>query len=285
MRDLCLQVRRGEIFGFLGPNGAGKSTSIRLLLGLVKPTGGRASVLGRPAGDVGARRRIGFLPEDFRFYEWLTASELLRLHGRLCGVSAGDLRGRVPELIDLVGLAPHRDRRLKGFSKGMLQRIGLAQALIHQPDLIFLDEPTSGLDPMGRRLVRDILRAQRERGATVFLNSHLLSEIEITCDQVAFIQEGEVVASRDLRMVDETEVRVIVRARNLNPEAVQRLSAWSSSTVVGDQSLTLTVRSRDALPEVLRHLIASGADVYEFTPCPMSLEELFVSIIGRDTGR
>ena len=284
VRNLCLQVRRGEIFGFLGPNGAGKSTSIKLLLGLVKPTGGTALVLGRPAGDVAARRGIGFLPEDFRFYDWLTASELLHLHGRLCGVPARDLRKRVPELVDLVGLTPHRDKRLKGFSKGMLQRIGLAQTLIHQPDLIFLDEPTSGLDPMGRRLVRDILRAERERGATVFLNSHLLSEIEITCDQVVFIREGEVITSRDLRTANEAELRVIVRARNLNPEALKGLSAWSDSTAVEGEHLTLAVHSHDILPEVLRHLVASGADVYEFTPCRMSLEELFVTIMGRDTG-
>jgi ABC-2 type transport system ATP-binding protein len=132
VRNLSLTVRRGEIFGFLGPNGAGKSTSIRMLLGLANPTGGSAFVLGRPAGDVAVRRRIGFLPEDFRFYEWLTARELLRLHGRLCGVSARDLRERIPSLIDLVGLTTHRDKRLEDFSKGMLQRIGLAQALIHE---------------------------------------------------------------------------------------------------------------------------------------------------------
>ena len=284
MRNLNLQVRRGEIFGFLGPNGAGKSTSIRLLLGLARPASGEGFVLGCPTGDVAVRRKIGFLPEDFRFYDWLTASELLYLHGRLCGVSSHDLHSRVPKLIDLVGLTPHRDRRLKGFSKGMLQRIGLAQALIHEPELIFLDEPTSGLDPMGRRLVRDILRAQRERGATVFLNSHLLSEIEITCDQVVFIREGEVVISRDLRTTNETELRVLIRARNLTREAVERLSSRSTSAVREDERLTLTATSRDVLPEILRHLIGLGVDVYECTPRPMSLEELFVSIMDKDTG-
>jgi len=215
VRNLSLAVRRGEIFGFLGPNGAGKSTSIKMLLGLVKPTSGEAYVLGAPSSDVDVRRKIGFLPEDFQFYEWLTAAELLELHGRLSGVSASKLRDRVPALIDLVGLTPHRDKRLQDFSKGMLQRIGLAQALIHEPELIFLDEPTSGLDPMGRRMVRDIIRAQRERGATVFLNSHLLSEIEITCDEVVFIREGEVVTSRDLRTLHEDEVSVVVHARKL----------------------------------------------------------------------
>lgn len=284
VRNLSLSVQRGEIFGFLGPNGAGKSTSIRMLLGLTRPTSGEASVLGRPAGDVEIRRRIGFLPEDFRFYEWLTAGELLELHGRLSGVSSENLRKRVPELVDLVGLTPHRDKRLENFSKGMLQRIGLAQALIHRPDLIFLDEPTSGLDPMGRRLVRDIIRAQRERGATVFLNSHLLSEIEITCDQVVFIREGEVVTSRDLRSAGDEEVRVSVRARNLPDQIAQKLSPLAASVMVDEERLTFTASSRDALPEILRRLVACGAEIYEFTPRRMSLEELFVSVMGRDGG-
>jgi len=222
VRNLSLTVRRGEIFGFLGPNGAGKSTSIKMLLGLVKPTSGEAYVLGAPSNDVDVRRKIGFLPEDFRFYEWLTAAELLELHGRLSGVSASKLRDRVPALIDLVGLTPYRDKRLQDFSKGMLQRIGLAQALIHEPELIFLDEPTSGLDPMGRRMVRDIIRAQRERGATVFLNSHLLSEIEITCDEVVFIREGEVVTSRDLRTIHEDEVSVVVHGAAHDHDAFAR---------------------------------------------------------------
>jgi ABC-2 type transport system ATP-binding protein len=277
-------VRRGEIFGFLGPNGAGKSTSIKMLLGLVKPSGGEAFVLGAPAGGVEVRRKIGFLPEDFRFYQWLTAAELLALHGRLSGVPADTLRERVPALVDLVGLTPHRDKRLQEFSKGMLQRIGLAQALIHEPELVFLDEPTSGLDPMGRRLVRDIIRAQRDRGATVFLNSHILSEIEITCDEVVFIRDGEVVTSRDLRKQNEEEVRVVVRARKLTADAVAGLAQWSTSTQVDEEQLTLTTRSQDVLPDILRHLVAAGADVYQFTPQRLSLEDLFLKIMGEDRG-
>ena len=214
--NLSLTVRRGEIFGFLGPNGAGKSTSIKMLLGLVKPSSGQAFVLGVPSDDIDVRAKIGFLPEDFRFYTWLTASELLKLHGRLGGMPASLLRERVPALLDLVGLSAHREKRLREFSKGMLQRIGLAQALIHEPELVFLDEPTSGLDPMGRRLVRDVIRAQRDRGATVFLNSHILSEIEIACDRVVFIKEGEVVASHNLRAFPDGEVGLVARARNLS---------------------------------------------------------------------
>jgi len=284
VRDLTLTVRQGEIFGFLGPNGAGKSTSIKMLLGLAKPTSGESWVLGVPSGDVAIRRRIGFLPENFRFYEWLTPAELLHLHGRLCGVDSGKLTQRVPALIDLVGLTPHIHKRLQNFSKGMLQRVGLAQALIHEPDVIFLDEPTSGLDPLGRRMVRDIIRAQRDRGATVFLNSHILSEIEITCDQVVFIREGEVVTSRDMRTQQEEAVRVEARARKLSPECVAGLSRWSASAQVDEERLTFTTPSRDSLPEIMRYLVAAGADVYQFTPQRMTLEELFINVMGEDRG-
>jgi ABC-2 type transport system ATP-binding protein len=284
VRNLSLAVRRGEIFGFLGPNGAGKSTSVKMLLGLVKPNGGRAHVLGAPSNDVAVRRKIGFLPEDFRFYEWLTATELLELHGRLCGMDRARLRERVPVLLEMVGLAPHRGKCLREFSKGMLQRIGLAQALIHEPELIFLDEPTSGLDPMGRRLVRDVIRAQRERGATVFLNSHLLSEVEVTCDRVAFIKNGEVVASRDLRAQPDGEVRVLVRARKLSTEAVGELATWSTSIHLDGERLLITPRSTSDYPDILRHLIAAGADIYEFTPERLSLEDLFMKIMGEDRG-
>ncbi len=284
VRSLSLAVRRGQIFGFLGPNGAGKSTSVKMLLGLAKPSGGESLVLGLPSGDVEVRRRIGFLPEDFRFYTWLTASELLKLHGRLCGMTAARLRERIPALLELVGLTPHREKQLRDFSKGMLQRIGLAQALIHEPELVFLDEPTSGLDPMGRRLVRDIIRAQRDRGATVFLNSHLLSEVEVTCDHVAFIKEGEVVAARDLRSQPDGEVRVTARARNLSPGALSGLAQWITSSHLDGERLTLTTPNTAALPEILRHLVTSGADVFEFTPERLSLEDLFLKIMGEDRG-
>src|SRR5712692_8997655 len=221
VRNLTLEVARGEVFGFLGPNGAGKSTSVKMLLGLVFPTSGEAEILGHPAGDVKTRSKVGFLPEHFRFYDWLTPAELLKLHGRLYGMSHALLRERVPALLDLVGLTPHRDKRLRDFSKGMLQRIGLAQALLNDPELIFLDEPTSGLDPVGRRLVRDIIKAQRARGATVFLNSHLLSEVEITCDRVAFIRDGEVVETRQLDGENEEQTTVLIRAVNVTAEVVR----------------------------------------------------------------
>ncbi|HEV3220754.1 MAG TPA: ABC transporter ATP-binding protein [Candidatus Acidoferrales bacterium] len=284
VRGLSLEVARGTIFGFLGPNGAGKSTSIKMLLGLVRPTDGRAYVLGAPSTEVEVRRKIGFLPEDFRFYEWLTPGELLHFHGRLCGVPASVLRQRVPKLLELVGLTPHQDKRLAEFSKGMLQRAGLAQALVHEPELIFLDEPTSGLDPMGRRLVRDVIRAQRERGATVFLNSHLLSEVEITCDEVAFIKDGEVIAKRDLRESPQGEIRVVVRGRQFSVAMMAGLKKWITSAQIDGELLTLTTHSTEVLPDVLRHIVAGGAEVFEFRPERLSLEDLFVRIMGEDRG-
>jgi ABC-2 type transport system ATP-binding protein len=284
VRRLTLEVARGEVFGFLGANGAGKSTSVKMLLGLISPTSGEAEILGQPVGDVKTRSRVGFLPEHFRFYDWLTGEELLKLHGRLYGMSHAALRERVPVLLDLVGLTPHRNKRLRDFSKGMLQRIGLAQALINDPDLIFLDEPTSGLDPIGRRLVRDIIKAQRDRGATVLLNSHLLGEVEITCDRVAFIKDGEVVESRELHGESEEQTTVSIRAVNVTVEVLNGLSQWSSSARTEGDRLTLTLSSNVLLPEIVRYLVAKGVDVYEVAPQRLSLEERFLEIVGSDGG-
>jgi len=284
VRNLTLDVPRGEVFGFLGPNGAGKSTSVKMLLGLVFPTSGEAQILGCPIGDIKTRSKVGFLPEHFRFYDWLTPTELLKLHGRLYGMSRAKLRERVPALLDLVGLMPHRDKRLRDFSKGMLQRIGLAQALLNEPELIFLDEPTSGLDPVGRRLVRDIIKTQRDRGATVLLNSHLLGEVEITCNRVAFIKDGEVVETRQLDHDVEEQTTISIRAANVTAKVARGLSQWSSSVLIEDECLTLSVSSGAVVPEIVRYLVASGADVYEVIPRRLSLEESFLAIVGTDGG-
>jgi ABC-2 type transport system ATP-binding protein len=284
VRNLTLDVPRGEIFGFLGPNGAGKSTSVKMLLGLVFPTSGEAQILGCPVGDVKTRIKVGFLPEHFRFYDWLTPTELLKLHGRLYEMSHAKLRERVPALLDLVGLTPHCDKRLRDFSKGMLQRIGLAQALLNEPDLIFLDEPTSGLDPVGRRLVRDIIRSQRDRGATVLLNSHLLGEVEITCDRVAFIKHGEVVETRQLSDDTSEQITLAIRTANVIAEIASGLARWSRSVRTEGDYLILSVSSGAVIPEIVRYLVAKGADVYEVTPQRLSLEERFLEIVGTDGG-
>ena len=284
VRGLSLQVQRGEVFGFLGPNGAGKTTSIKVLLGLVAPTSGGAMLLGAPLGDRAVRAQIGFLPEHFRFHDWLSASEFLDLHGRLYGMSASRLRSRIEELLDLVGLTPFRDKQLQTFSKGMLQRIGLAQALLNDPALVFLDEPTSGLDPVGRRLVRDIIRDLRARGTTIFLNSHLLSEVEITCDRVAFIKHGEVLRVSELKSLVNGATSVTVRADGLTPHVIAGLNQWGRDIRADGNQITLTVADESALPAINRYLVAQSVAVYALTPQHLSLEDLFIQIVGTDGG-
>ena len=255
-----------------------------MLLGLVFPSSGEAEILGRPVGDVRTRSKVGFLPEHFRFYDWLTPAELLKLYGRLYGMSQGVLRERIPKLLNLVGLTPHRDKRLQTFSKGMLQRIGLAQALLNDPELIFLDEPTSGLDPFGRRMVRDIIRAQRDRGATVLLNSHLLGEVEITCDRVAFIKDGEVVETRTLDGEAQEQNTVVIRADKVTAEMVKGVVQWTPSVEFESGRLKFSLSSNARLPDVVRYLVSAGADIYEVAPQRLSLEERFLQIVGSDGG-
>jgi ABC-2 type transport system ATP-binding protein len=284
VEDLSLSVERGEVFGFLGPNGAGKTTSIKMLLGLIAPSGGQASLLGEPLGSVAARACIGFLPEHFRFHDWLSGAEFLALHADLYHIPRPAARQRVVELLDLVGLTPYAGKKLREYSKGMLQRIGLAQALLNQPELVFLDEPTSGLDPVGRRLVRDIIRDLRARGTTVFLNSHLLSEVEITCDRVAFIKHGQVIRTSLLKTLVEGELSVEIRARNLSAKALAGLSAWGQNVRLDDDHLNLTVQSEADLPAINRYLVEQGAEVFALRPQHISLEDLFIQIVGTDGG-
>jgi ABC-2 type transport system ATP-binding protein len=284
VRDLTLAVERGEVFGFLGPNGAGKTTSVKMLLDLVFPTQGEGRLLGRPLNDPEARRRTGFLPEHFRFHDWLRADEFLALHADLYQLPREVARRRIPELLDLVGLAPHARKKLREFSKGMLQRIGLAQALLNDPELVILDEPTSGLDPIGRRLVRDIIRDLRQRGVTVFLNSHLLSEVEITCDRVAFIKNGEVIRTSLLQTLVEGELTVEVRARNLRAEVLQGLERWGQHIRLDGEYLSLTLPGEADLPALNRYLVEQGVEVYALRPQHISLEDLFIQIVGTDGG-
>jgi ABC-2 type transport system ATP-binding protein len=282
--NLNMTVEQGEVFGFLGPNGAGKTTAMKMLLGLISPTAGTGSILGSPIGDSNARAKVGFLPEHFRFHDWLTATEFLSLHADLYHMPKAITKKRVPELLDLVVLTPHASKKLKHFSKGMLQRIGLAQALLNDPDLVLLDEPTSGLDPVGRRLVRDIIHELSAQGTTVFLNSHLLSEVEITCDRVAFIKHGEVIRTSQLNTLVNGELTVEVRARHLNPEIVSGLSQWSQVTRTDGEYLSLTLNHEDDLPYINRFLVEHGVDVYAIKPEHISLEDLFIQIVGTDGG-
>ncbi len=284
VRGLDLQVQKGEVFGFLGPNGAGKTTSIKMLLGLVFPTSGSATIFGHPISDMTIRQRVGFLPEHFRFHDWLTANEFLTFHGRLFNIPPKMLNKRVEELLELVSLAPFRNHALRTFSKGMLQRIGLAQALLNKPDLIFLDEPTSGLDPIGRRQVRDIIRSLRDQGATVFLNSHLLSEVEITCDRVAFIKHGEVLQIRAVAGLVDSHIHLTIRAKNLSPAILAGLEQWAQDVRQDGETLNMLVHEENDLPNIHRYLVDCQVLLYSFTPQQVSLEDQFIQIVGTDGG-
>ena len=281
---LTLQVPQGEVFGFLGPNGAGKTTSIKMLLGLVAPSAGSASLLGQPLGSRLVRARVGFLPEHFRFHDWLSAGEFLTLHGELYGMPKERLRPRIKELLELVGLTPFEHKLLRTYSKGMLQRIGLAQTLLNEPLLVFLDAPTSGLDPVGRRLVRDIIHNLRQQGTTVFLNSHLLSEVEITCDRVAFIKQGEVLRTSQLKNLVDGETSVTIRCSEPAPETLSGLEQLGKNIRADGDTITLTVSEEAALPAITRYLVAQGLDVYAITPQRLSLEDLFIQVVGTDGG-
>jgi ABC-2 type transport system ATP-binding protein len=284
VKGLTLQVEQGEVFGFLGPNGAGKTTSMKMLLGLVAPTSGTGFLLGAPIGDIATRARVGFLPEHFRFQDWLTAREFLLLHGQLLGMESRDLKSRQEELLERVGLSPFGNKLLRTFSKGMLQRIGLAQALLNRPALVFLDEPTSGLDPVGRRLVRDIIHELKEQGTCVFLNSHLLSEIEVTCDRVAFIRHGEVIRVIEMDSLEKKTSRVTVRAAGLSQEAIAGLARWGENIQANNGQLVMTLHRERDLPEITRYLVAQNAEVYAITPNRVSLEEIFIETVGEDGG-
>ena len=282
--DLTLQVERGEVFGFLGPNGAGKTTSVKMLLGLTKPTAGTATLLGEPLGHRPSRARIGYLPEHFRFHEWLRAAELLDLHGRLYGMSKAERADIIPDLLALVGLADRANTKLTAFSKGMLQRIGLAQALLNNPELVFLDEPTSGLDPIGRRLVRDIITYLRQEGTTVFLNSHLLSEVEKTCDRVAFIRDGRILQTTTLSELTNGAVQISVRVGQPSPQLQTDLAQFGDNITLDRKGrYHLTLPKPTAVPQLAQWLIEQGHTLYELTPESLSLEDYFLQIVGHET--
>jgi ABC-2 type transport system ATP-binding protein len=276
---LSLAVQPGEVFGFLGPNGAGKTTTLKLLMQLIFPTSGHAEILGRPVGDVAVRRRIGFLPENPYFYDYLTAEELLEYFARLFGCSGADARRRASRLLDRVGIgAERRTLQLRKYSKGMIQRVGIAQALLNDPDVIFLDEPMSGLDPLGRREVRSLILELRDQGRTVFFSSHILADAEALCSRVAVVAGGRLAAEG--RISDILALRVYgweLVVANARPEAVARLGSRvrrSTEIALHHYALELPL---DAQPErVLSDLAATGATLVSLNPLRETLEDFFV---------
>jgi ABC-2 type transport system ATP-binding protein len=282
---LNLEVPAGETFGFLGPNGAGKTTTLKLLMQLIYPTSGRAEILQRPVGDVDVKRRIGYLPESPYFYDYLTAEELLDYFARLFGYEPAERRRRVSALLDQVGIAAERRLPLRKFSKGMIQRVGIAQALLNDPEVVFLDEPMSGLDPLGRREVRNLILSLRDRGATVFFSSHVLSDAEALCNRVAVLAGGRLVAQGLISELQPFHVRGWdLTISGVRADALDRHGARIQRvTRLGEDRYSLEL-PLDPPPESLLHdLTAGGATLVSLNPLRDTLEDFFVKKIGEQT--
>jgi ABC-2 type transport system ATP-binding protein len=274
---LTMTVERGEVFGFLGPNGAGKTTAVKLLLGLARPTGGTGSVLGAPMGHRPTRARIGYLPELFRYQPWLRGREVLQLHAALGRMPRSGRRADIATALGLVGLTDRAESLVGTYSKGMQQRLGLAVALLGSPELVFLDEPTSALDPVGRLDVRSIIRAARDRGTTVFLNSHLLTEVERVCDRVAIVDEGQVIAAGRLdELLGAPALRM--RVTDVAPAVIEALSKFGRVETEGDQ-LTIDPIDPARVPDVVAAIVATGGRVHDVDAGRGSLEDRFIALV------
>ena len=279
LAGLDLDVEPGQVVGLLGPNGAGKTTTVKILTGLVMPNRGSATLFGAPVADPAARRRLGYLPEHFRFPLWLTGLQLLAYHARLAGRDPRRERTRLHELLARMGLEGRGDERIGGYSKGMTQRLGLAQALVGEPDVVLLDEPTSAMDPLGRRQIREIIRDLARAGVAVLLNSHLLSEVELVCDHVVVIDRGRVLRSGSLDEVRSASLEVRITLDHVD-ERVRELVAGHARIIAADErELLVGTGDPDVVPQLVADLVQSGARVHALVPLQRSLEDVFVGLV------
>lgn len=286
LERLDLEVRRGEIFGFLGPNGAGKTTTLKILMGLIYPTSGKAWMLGREVGDVDVKRQVGFLPEAPYFYDYLTSEEFLRFYGQLFGLGGQRLYERITRLLDVVGLSEARQLQLRKFSKGMLQRIGIAQALINDPHLVVLDEPMSGLDPVGRKEIRDLILSLREQGKTVFFSSHILHDAEVLCDRVGILLKGRLVAlGKVTELIGAASTRSIeIVVEGLNGEGLAHLHDISVTVVPQGTRTFAVLKGQEQVEKILDLIRSHKASLISLTPQKSSLEDLFMREVEQQGG-
>lgn len=291
--NLSLQVKSGEVFGFLGPNGAGKSTTIKMLLGLIKPSAGTIKILGGQPQQPQVRAQIGFLPEQFRFQTWMTANEFLKFQGKLAGINNKLLQQRIPLVLKQVGLDNRGNDLLSSYSKGMLQRCGLAASMLAQPKLIFLDEPTSALDPIGRVEVRQIIEQLKEQGTTIFLNSHLLSEVEQVCDHVAFIKNGRVIKQGSMEELSGNKIQLDIKIKGFTNQLKDSLSSLGPIIInqscdlknkqSQDESLTrieISLISEEQIPLVVKILQQHNSKLYSLIPEQQNLEQIFLRLVN-----
>lgn len=283
LADLSIEVRRGEIFGLVGPNGSGKTTTLKLLLGLIKPSAGTVSIFGQGPRDVAVKKRIGFLPDGPYFYDHLNSYEVLDFYAKLFGFPEADRKERIPRLLDTVGLNPKdRERVIRTYSKGMVQRVGLAQALINDPELLFLDEPTTGLDPIGARGMKDAILAQREAGKTVLLCSHLLADVQAICDRVAILSEGKLVKYGTVPELVGPSQTFEVMAQNVGDEALGRATQNGLAFEKHDGHVVLHAGSAEQLNDVLQFVRDGGGQVLDVKGHSETLEDVFVRSVRSD---
>jgi ABC-2 type transport system ATP-binding protein len=277
VRGVSFEVKRGEIVGFLGPNGSGKTTTLKMLMGLIAPSGGEAFMFGRPAPSLHARRKIGFLPENPYVYPYLTPREFVEMNGRLSGMSGATLRKRTEEVLDKTGVLYAADRQVRRLSKGMLQRAALGAALVADPEMLVLDEPMSGLDPVGRKEVRDILFAEREAGCTIFFSTHILSDVEAMCDHVTILRQGKVVESGPIRQLLKSDVvRTDITVAGASAELIATLEADGCTVTARADVIVVEVEGKDAARMTTRKILEADAEVLELTPRRTTLEDLFM---------
>jgi ABC-2 type transport system ATP-binding protein len=281
--DVTLSVGEGIVYGFLGPNGSGKSTFVRTLLGLLQPTSGEGYILGEPIGTTKSREKVGYLPELFRYPDWLTGKQLLESHAELCKIPVRKRRKRIEEVVELVGMTGRENGRISGFSKGMSQRIGLACAILNDPKVVFLDEPTSALDPIGRKDVRDLIAFLRDQGKTVFLNSHLLYEVESVCDHVSIVHQGEMIVQGPWRELMKVESQVeVVTDQPIGaplPSFVthyQKVKEEETRTRWGIQ-----LENESDIPRIINYLSSNQIAIYEVKPVTPHLEDVFMHWVNQ----
>lgn len=280
--DISLSIKEGEVFSFLGKNGAGKSTFIKTLLGLLKPTDGKAEIFGKPIGDVESRKKIGYLPELFQYHTWLTGYELLNFHGKLYKMAPSEIKKRIPEVLNIIGLAGHEHKKIKEYSKGMQQRIGLGCAILSDPSLLFLDEPTSALDPVGRKQVREIILNLKKQGKTIFLNTHLLGEVELVSDRVAILDKGKI--QKIGTMEELLHSPLIITVDNISEGLIEALAAFDPKLKRNPKGFELSVED-DIIPNIVEKIIQNKGRLYELKRKENALESLFIDVVGEEDVR
>jgi ABC-2 type transport system ATP-binding protein len=279
LKGVSLTVERGEIFGLLGQNGAGKTTLIKLLLGIARSTAGQATLLGETIGIPAARRRVGYLPEDHRFPDYHTGASLLDFYGALYEVPAAERRRRIPEVLELVGLKGRMHTKIRTYSKGMKQRLGIAQSILHEPEVVFLDEPTDGVDPVGRRHIRDLMQALKAEGKTIFLNSHLLGEVELVCDRVAILQQGELIRAGSIAELTEQRGLYVIGLADGQTFPQEEVAARGYNVTRNEPFWEVTLKDGQNIDPVVDLLRTRGLSLRHLVEKRQSLEDLFVQTV------